>query len=221
MQKKTPKKASNVSFTPSQIEAGRKLFAHKCDFVLGVAKLEQLPNTGMPEVAFAGRSNVGKSSLMNALLGRKDLVRVSKTPGRTRELNFFNLSGHLMLVDMPGYGFAKVGHAQKDMWEKTLLQYLRGRRQLKRVFVLIDSRRGLMDSDDQIMDLLDEGAVSYQIVLTKRDEKSDEDHLEVLSDNEQLFKNHPALYPEILATSSYDQGGIPELRAVIAQLASG
>jgi GTP-binding protein len=162
---------------------------------------------------------VGKSSLMNSVLGRKDLVRVSKTPGRTRELNFFNLADQLMLVDMPGYGYAKVSDDQKQKWDKVLLKYLRGRQQLKRVFVLIDTRRGLKDSDEQLMTLLDEGAVSYQILMTKADEVKGTETFDAIQNNEKLFENHAALHPHVMTTSAHEGQGIPELRALIARLA--
>jgi GTP-binding protein len=217
-----PSKTSSnpeFEFSKKEIERGRKLCSQNCEFVLGVADLWQLPTGRMPEIAFAGRSNVGKSSLMNSVLGRKDLVRVSKTPGRTRELNFFNLADQLMLVDMPGYGYAKVSDDQKQKWDKVLLKYLRGRQQLKRVFVLIDTRRGLKDSDEQLMTLLDEGAVSYQILMTKADEVKGTETFDAIQNNEKLFENHAALHPHVMTTSAHEGQGIPELRALIARLA--
>src|SRR6185436_14500502 len=150
-------------------EAGRLLFAQACDFVLGAATLDNIPQTRLPEVAFVGRSNVGKSSLVNALTGRKTLARVSNTPGRTREINFFNLGGRLMLADLPGYGYAKVSKAEHARWTELIFAYLRGRPNLRRAVVLIDARRAPLPNDIEVMELLDRAAVSYQLVLTKVD----------------------------------------------------
>src|ERR1700749_4094301 len=151
-------------------EAARKLFAGPCDFVWGATSAEQLPPEKLNEVAFVGRSNAGKSSLVNALTGRKSLARVSQTPGATRQINFFNLADRLMLVDLPGYGFAKRSKTEAEAWQGMIFAYLRGRARLRRVALLIDARRGVMDSDIQVMDLLDRAAVSYGLVLTKADE---------------------------------------------------
>ena len=155
--------------TPGEIEAARKLFAGTCEFVAGAASFESLPAIALPEVAFAGRSNVGKSSLVNALTGRRTLARVSASPGATRQINFFDLAGRFFLVDLPGYGFAQVSKSMKESWQDLASAYLRGRPTLKRVCLLIDSRHGVKDSDHETMKNLDRAAVSYQLVLTKTD----------------------------------------------------
>ncbi len=163
-------------FSKAEMEAARKLFAGPCDFMLGVAGLEQLPEAHVSEVAFAGRSNVGKSSLLNALTGRNTLARTSNTPGRTQELNYFNLGDMLYMVDMPGYGYAKVSKEKIAKWTQLIFDYLRGRPTLRCVFILIDARHGLKDSDLDLMKMLDQAAVSYRIVLTKTD-KVENEHL--------------------------------------------
>lgn len=201
-------------FSNQQIEEARKLFAGPCDFMLGVAGLEQLPKSNAPEVAFAGRSNVGKSSLINALTNRNDMARTSNTPGRTQQLNFFNLGDVLRLVDMPGYGYAKVSKKERSEWENLIFDYLRGRPNLRCVFVLVDARHGLKDSDERLMDMLDEAAVSYRIVLTKGDKKAKG----VVDSVQGALKKHPAAFPDIHLTSSIKQIGIPELRAAIHTL---
>ena len=196
------------------------MFARACEFVAGVARLDQLPVSRLPEIAFAGRSNVGKSSLINALTGRKTLVRVSNTPGRTREINFFDLGQRLMLVDLPGYGFAKVSKTEAARWTELVFAYLRGRPQLKRAILLVDSRRGLTQNDRDAMELLDKSAVSYQIVLTKADKLKPDERDAV---EEAVFtesKRHAAAYPAIVATSSVSGLGIPELRTALAALAN-
>lgn len=196
-------------------EAARKLFAGTCDFVRGVAALEQLPEADMQEIAFAGRSNVGKSSLINALTGRKILARTSHTPGRTQQLNFFDLGGKIYLVDMPGYGYAKVSKKQKKQWDFLIRDYLRGRQTLRCVFLLVDSRHGLKDSDKEIMKMLDETAVSYRIVLTKAD-KTKQAEREALKNKIQTeLKKHGAALPEIIFTSAHKNGGIDGLQAEI------
>ena len=198
------------------LEHGRKLFAGPCDFMLGVAGLSQLPPDSLPEIALAGRSNVGKSSLVNALTGRKTLAKTSRTPGRTQQLNYFNLGGKLHMVDMPGYGYAKVSKSQKNAWNKLIRSYLKGRPSLRCVFILIDSRHGLKESDIEIMQMLDEAAVSYRIILTKCD-KSRDDALEKLKGKiEAELKKHAAAFPLIMGTSSRKGFGLPELKAVIA-----
>ena len=206
-------------FTEAELEAARKLFAGPCDFVLGVAGLNQLPVENLPEVAFAGRSNVGKSSLINALTGRKGLARTSNTPGRTQQLNFFNLGDRLHIVDLPGYGYAE---APKDIvvaWQDLIRLYLQGRAQLRRAFVLIDSRIGVKAVDHEIMRMLDVAAVSYQVVLTKADKIKTAERPKILAQVEADVKKHPAAHPELLQTSSEKGAGIAELRAVIAALA--
>src|SRR5271165_5759622 len=188
-------------------EAGRKLFAGPCDFVFAAARSDGLPPVGAPEIAFAGRSNVGKSSLINALTGRNGLARISNTPGRTQELIFFDLNGRATLVDMPGYGYAAVSKAKSESWGR-----------LARVFVLVDGRHGLKESDHETMRLLDASAVSYAVVLTKKDEvKAAAVGAEIASTLEGL-RRHVAAYPEVLFTSARSGEGVVELRAHIARL---
>jgi GTP-binding protein len=195
-----------------------ELFKAPADFVLGVTAVEALPPGDRVEVAFAGRSNVGKSSLLNALLGRRSLARVSNTPGRTRELNYFSVGERLFIVDMPGYGYAKAPKAQVKGWTELIHDYLRGRPQLKRVMLLIDSRHGLKSSDREIMSLLDKAAVSYQAVLTKADKPKAGDLGQVLKETEDALRKHPAAHPKVLATSAISGAGIDELRLAIAEL---
>lgn len=196
----------------------RWLFAQECTFVAGADKIEILPAPTLPEIAFAGRSNVGKSSLINALLNRKTLARISHTPGRTQQLNFFLLGKHFYIVDMPGYGYAAVSKAKIKNWAHLIHDYLRGRVPLKRVFLLIDSRHGLKSSDLAVMKELDMAAVSYQIVLTKAD-KSAPTHLNALiSSLTDVLKKHPAAYPTPLLTSSLTKEGLDPLRETIAEL---
>ena len=205
-------------FTSDEISRGDKLFKGPCEFVKGVVSLDGLPEDGRPEVAFAGRSNVGKSSLVNALTSRKTLARVSVTPGRTRELNFFTL-GDLYLVDMPGYGYAKAPKSAVRGWTQLIEDYLKGRRELKRVFLLIDARHGIKPNDRDTMKLMDETAVSYQAVLTKADKPKQSELEAVIAKTSQELAKHPAAYPQILATSARTGSGIPELRAAVAALA--
>lgn len=202
------------------LEAGRKLFAGTCDFVLGVAGLEQLPDANKPEIAFAGRSNVGKSSLINALTGRKALARTSHTPGRTQQLNYFNLGdGRLYMVDMPGYGYAKVSKTQREEWDNLIRSYLRGRPNLRCVFILIDARHGLKESDIALMKMLDETAVSYRITLTKTDKVKNEELEKVIAKITATLKTHAAAHPEISTTSAHKSFGVEELRALMASYA--
>jgi GTP-binding protein len=205
-------------FTTDDIDAGRRLFGGPSRFLLGVAKLEQLPPERGVEIAFAGRSNVGKSSLINALTGVNGLARASNTPGRTRELNFFDVNGQITLVDMPGYGYAKASKSEVKAWQAVLRGYLRGRPGLTRAFVLIDGRHGILKADEEMFDLLDEAAVTYQVVMTKAD-KIKAAELAMISEKvEAAVKKHPAAFPEIHITSSEKGHGIPELRAEIAGL---
>ena len=202
-------------FSGIEREQARKLFAGSCDFMLGVAGLHQLPEAEKPEVAFAGRSNVGKSSLLNALTGRKALARTSNTPGRTQELNYFNLGDQIYMVDMPGYGYAKVSKEKIAAWTELIFAYLRGRPTLRCVFILVDSRHGLKPSDIELMKMLDEAAVSYRIVMTKSDKVKQQGLEKVSNKITDIVKNHPAAYPQIINTSSLKNIGIEELRCVI------
>jgi GTP-binding protein len=200
-------------------EAARKLFAGACDFVWGSTSAEQLPPEKLNEVAFVGRSNAGKSSLVNALTGRKSLARVSQTPGATRQINFFNLADRLMLVDLPGYGFAKRSRTEADAWQEMIFSYLRRRARLRRVMLLIDARRGVMDSDEQVMTLLDRTAVSYALVLTKDDELKSGERVQTLEATRIAAAKHTAALAEIALTSALTGDGIPALRAHLAAFA--
>ena len=201
------------------IEFGRRLFAKECRFLGGVAHLEQLPVGPHPETAFAGRSNVGKSSLINALTGRKALARTSHSPGRTQELNFFVLGEALMLADLPGYGFAKAPKKKVEAWTRLIDAYLKGRAPLRRVCLLIDSRHGIKDVDRRVMKLMDVAAVSYQVVLTKSDKISRTQLSALIDRTGEELSSRPAAHPHIIATSARDGSGIPDLRAVLAALA--
>jgi GTP-binding protein len=200
-------------------ESGRLLFARECRFVAGATNEEILPAATLPEVAFAGRSNVGKSSLVNALTGRNTLARVSHTPGRTQQINFFDLAGRLMLVDLPGFGFAKVSKTRVRGWTGLIFLYLRGRATLRRVCLLADSRHGLKEVDREFMKQLDAAAVSYQVVLTKADKLKPEELAARRADIAREIAGHVGAHPEIVATSAHAGLGIPELRAHLAALA--
>lgn len=195
-----------------------RLFSGPIHFLKGVVRIDGLPGDLIPEVAFAGRSNVGKSSLLNALTGRKALARTSNTPGRTRELNYFLVGEVLHIVDMPGYGYAKAPKTQVKGWNQLIYDYLRGRPQLKRVFLLIDSRHGLKDTDAGVLALMDEAAVSYQVVLTKIDKISAAQLGRVRAATAAQLAKHPAAHPEIIATSAEKRLGINDLRAAITEL---
>ncbi len=199
-------------------EAGQGLFCGPIAFVKGVVRIDGLPADPIPEVAFAGRSNVGKSSLLNALTGRRALARTSNTPGRTRELNYFLVGEALHIVDMPGYGYAKAPKAQVKGWNDLIRDYLRGRPQLKRVFLLIDARHGLKDTDAGALALMDEAAVSYQVVLTKIDKIGATQLERVRAATAARLAKHPAAHPGIVATSADKRLGIAELREEIAAL---
>ncbi|WP_374305943.1 ribosome biogenesis GTP-binding protein YihA/YsxC [Methylocella sp.] len=204
-------------------EAGRKLFAESCDFLWAAASPDGLPPAGAPEIAFAGRSNVGKSSLLNALTNRKSLARASHTPGRTRELNFFGLGGgikdaKLRLVDMPGYGYAAASKEQIASWTRLMHDFLRGRAPLLRCFVLVDGRHGLKAPDHEMMDLLDRCALSYQVVLTKRDEVKEAEARLRLEETERAISTRPAAFPQVLFVSAHGGEGIAGLRAAVARL---
>ncbi|MBK1696723.1 ribosome biogenesis GTP-binding protein YihA/YsxC [Rhodovibrio salinarum] len=201
-------------------EFGRWLFAQQCGFVAGVQTMAQLPEFALPEVAFAGRSNVGKSSLVNALTGQNTLARTSNTPGRTRQLNFFDLGSRLLLVDLPGYGYAKAPKTEIKRWTELTQDYLRGRPTLRRVCLLVDARRGVRDTDREVMTALDTAAVSYQLVLTKADKVKQPELAQVLETMQKLHPKHVALHPRIATTSAQKDTGIAELRAELAALAS-
>lgn len=204
------------AFDDEAVEAARVLFAHPVDFLMGAAAISGLPAPDLPEVAFAGRSNVGKSSLINALVGRKDLARASSEPGRTREVNFFVLDERLRLVDLPGYGFAKTSRKTADKFQNLGRAYLRGRPNLKRVYLLIDARHGLKTVDDEALKALDVAAVSYQIVLTKADKLKAAEVDKVTEATLQAISRRPAAFPRVVATSSEKGTGLAQLRAEIA-----
>lgn len=192
-------------------ETIRKVFGGPCEFHYGVNALDQMPPVSLPEIAFAGRSNVGKSSLINALLGRS-IAHVSKTPGRTQQLNFFDVAATFYLVDMPGYGYAKVSKDKKANWDQLIKDYLRGRTTLKAVFVLVDARRGLRDFDTEMMTMLDVAAVQYRIILTKSDELSAPALKELQDATDLQLKKHPAAYPFSQPVSSLKKAGLRELQ---------
>jgi GTP-binding protein len=207
---------SDPVFTDEELEAARITFARQAEFMMGCAKIDQLPPATLPEVAFAGRSNVGKSSLINALVGRHGLARASNEPGRTREVNFFVLDEKIRLVDLPGYGFARASKDVTKKFQNLGRSYLRGRPNLKRVYLLIDARHGLKAPDQEAMAALDEAAVSYQIVLTKADKLRPASEVEkVVERTLKAIAKRPAAFPRVLATSSEKGAGLPELRAEI------
>jgi len=199
-------------------ERGRKLFAAGAEFLKGVVAMDGLPAGDRVEVCFAGRSNVGKSSLINALTNRKGLARASNTPGRTQEINFFTLTDDLYLVDLPGYGFANAPVAVVEKWQRLLQAYLAGRANLRRAFVLIDHRHGVKPVDEEIMTLLDRSAVTFQVVMTKADKVKEKDRAKVMEQVRKALSKHPAAYPELILTSSEKGEGIETLRAIIEGL---
>ena len=201
------------------LEKGRLLFARGADFVKGVVAMAGLPPADRLEICFAGRSNVGKSSLINALTGRKNLARASNTPGRTQEINFFTLGESHYVVELPGYGYAEAPVAVVEKWQKLLKAYLSGRVSLRRAFVLIDTRHGIKAVDDEIMTLLDQSAVTFQVVMTKADKVKEAERDKILAQVRKALSKHPAAYPELLMTSSEKGWGIENLRALIAGLA--
>ena len=206
-------------FSRAEIEAGRKLFMGHCEFMLGVVQMDALPDEGPAEVAFAGRSNVGKSSFLNALTNQKGLARASNTPGRTREINYFDLGGVMRLVDLPGYGYARASKKDIAAWTVLTRDFLRGRSVLRRVCLLVDARHGLKASDVEVMDLLDETAVNYQIILTKTDKVKPTAVAALQTVTSEKIMRRPAAHPVVAATSSISGDGIPEMRADLAALA--
>ncbi len=203
-----------------QLEAGRLLFARPCRFVWAAQSLDGLPEAGLPEIAFAGRSNVGKSSLLNALVGQTALARISGRPGRTQQLNFFEVERRLMLVDMPGYGYAEAAKSVKQDWQGMMFAYLRGRPVLGRVMLLLDARVGVKPADAAAMDLLDRAAVVYQLVVTKADAVSEAVLAAKRAEVVALARRRPAAHAEVLVTSSESGAGIAELRAALAGFAA-
>tara|TARA_R110000822_G_scaffold14860_9_gene51785 strand:+ start:164 stop:814 length:651 start_codon:yes stop_codon:yes gene_type:complete len=210
----------SIAEEPDKItaEKGRMLFAGDTEFVKGVVAMDGLPPADRMEVCFAGRSNVGKSTLINALTGMKALARASNTPGRTQEINYFTAGTDHYLVDLPGYGYANAPLPIVEKWQKLLKQYLSGRQTLRRAFVLIDARHGVKKVDDEIMSLLDSSAVTFQCVLTKSDKVKESERSKVLDQVRGALTKHPAAFPEIVVTSSEKGWGIPTLRAIIATL---
>ncbi|MDP7241814.1 MAG: ribosome biogenesis GTP-binding protein YihA/YsxC [Rhodospirillales bacterium] len=202
------------------LESGRWLFAQTCIFVLGAASPEQVPDSTLPEIAFAGRSNVGKSSLVNALTGRRTLARISNTPGRTQQINFFDLGGRMMLADLPGYGYAKAPRDLVEQWTRLADNYLRGRAPLRRTLLLIDGRHGLKSADRKVMTMLNTAAVSYQCVLTKCDKLTATGLQEKVAAVAGEVSRHGAAHPRILTTSARSRLGIDALRAELAQIAA-
>lgn len=207
-------------FSPQENEAGRLLFAGECTFLLGAAGLNQIPETELPEIAFAGRSNVGKSSLINALTGRNALARTSHTPGRTQQINFFDLGGRLTVADLPGYGYARAPKDEVAKWTRLVNAYLKGRRPLVRVMMLIDARHGIKDVDRKIMKMLDDAAVSYQAVLTKADKVKAADLDKTIAKSAAELSKHVAAYPFLHVTSSHKTNGVEALRADLGRIAN-
>jgi len=199
-------------------DAVRRLFAGACEFVAGAATVDAIPPDTLPEFAFVGRSNVGKSSLINALTGRVALARVSQTPGRTRQINFFRLGEACLLVDLPGYGYAKISKTMAEEWQHLIFSYLRGRASLKRVVLLIDARRGVLDVDREVMTLLDRAAVSYLVVLTKTDKLKPAELAAASGGVATEIAKHTAAYPEVLATSAASGAGLDALKCHLAAL---
>ncbi len=213
--------AGSAALTAPQLTTpdGAWLFAQECQFVAGADSVERLPPPGLPEVAFAGRSNVGKSSLLNALTGRKTLARVSNTPGRTQQINFFQLGRQLMLVDLPGHGYAKVSKTKVKGWTRLTEAFIRGRPNLQRVLLLVDSKVGLKDADLPLMDLMDEAGLSYQVVMTKADKPKPAELAAMKESLARQLARRPACHPEIPVTSATDGTGLAELREALAVFA--
>lgn len=213
-------KPEDSPYDDEALEAGRKLFSRPCTFVMGAVDVRALPSADLPEICFAGRSNVGKSSLINAVTGQKGLARTSDTPGRTQELNFFLIQDRLSICDLPGYGYARAPKDRVKKWTSMVRGYLRGRPNLRRVLLLIDSRHGIKDNDREIMDMLDEAAVNYQVVLTKTDKPKAADLTALVAKTVEELKGHVAAHPVLMQTSSEKGRGIAELRAELVQLAA-
>ena len=209
---------TTAPFTRAEIEAGRKLFAGDWQFTWAAGSLISLPPMRGVEIAFAGRSNVGKSSLINALTGRRALARISHTPGRTQELIFFKGADRLVVVDMPGYGYAAAAKMKIKAWTALIHAFLKGRANLVRVYVLVDARHGLKSADDDVLGTLDQAAVNYQVVLTKADQVKDAELAALLAATAAALARHPAAHPDVLATSAHSGAGMAELRAAIARL---
>ncbi|MEO1291807.1 MAG: ribosome biogenesis GTP-binding protein YihA/YsxC [Pseudomonadota bacterium] len=205
-------------FSPEEIEAGRLLFARGAEFVIGCASLSQLPEGDRLEICFAGRSNVGKSSLINAVTGRKALARTSNTPGRTQQLNYFDINGQLYLVDLPGYGYAEAPKTVVTAWQDLLRAYLAGRATLRRVFALVDGRHGVKAVDHEMFDTLDRAAVPFQVVLTKADKPRAAELAKAIEQTQEALQRHPTAFPEILVTSSETGQGVERVRAAVARL---
>lgn len=214
---KTP---SDITYSHEELERGRKLFAGDCDFTAGVTSLKNLIPMSLPEIAFAGRSNVGKSSLINALTGRKMLARTSHTPGRTQQLNFFDLGKQMFIVDLPGYGYARAAKTKVAAWNQLIRIYLRGRQTLQRVCLLIDSRHGFKDVDVEIMNMLDEVAVNYMVILTKIDKVKKPELDKCIADIQAELKKRPAAFPVVFKTSSAKSLGIEQVRAELTKFAN-
>ena len=206
-------------FSEAELESGLRLFQRPCEFIAGAGSIDQLPPMDAPEVAFAGRSNVGKSSLVNALTGRRTLARTSQTPGRTQQINFFDLAGCVRLVDLPGYGYAKASKSDIKAWTGLTLAFLKGRQTLMRAFLLVDCRRGIGDIDREVMKVFDDAAVSWALVLTKADKLKPPALEKVAGDCRKEAATHVAAWPGLFVTSSEESAGIPELRAHIETLA--
>ena len=218
MAKENLSSVGELDFDSLQIEQGRYLFSQPCKFFHGTDTLQNLPQASLPEVAFVGRSNVGKSSLINAITGRKSLARTSNTPGRTQQLNFFNLGDKIIIVDLPGYGYAKVSKTQVARWTNTMKLFLRGRVPLRRMCLLIDARRGLKDVDREMMDLMDSAAVVYQLVFTKVDKTSQNELRRNITVTTEELNKRPAAFPVLIQTSAQAKTGLKELRASLAEL---
>lgn len=206
-------------FDDAELEEGRKLFSRPVTFMLGAVSLDGLPPPDLPEICFAGRSNVGKSSLINALTGQKSLARTSDTPGRTQEVNYFSADDRILMADLPGYGFARAPKDKVARWTRLVMSYLRGRPNLRRVLLLVDSRHGIKENDREVMDMLDSSAVNYQVVLTKIDKLKEAEREDVLARTREELTKHVAAHPDVLLTSSAKASGLDELRAEIARIA--